>query len=64
MFVNLDSDRDQALSRWELLRLSDGNLTPIFVDRLIDEYADTVSRSGPALVRFHTLLCFVIVHVI
>lgn len=51
MFVNLDSDRDQALSRWELLRLSDGNLTPIFVDRLIDEYADTVSNAGPALVR-------------
>jgi hypothetical protein len=50
MFVNLDSDRDQALSRWELMRFSEGNLTHIFIDRLLEEYADTVSHAGPALV--------------
>jgi hypothetical protein len=50
MFVNLDTDRDQALSRWELSRFSEGNLTSFFIDRLIDEYADTVSHAGPALV--------------
>ncbi len=55
MFVNLDSDRDQALSKWELSCLSEGNLTPIFVDRLIDEFADTVSNAGPAL-SYHAML--------